>query len=308
MKKKITLFLLLATAVVGRAQTTTELLPVGTEAPDFQITNDKTGEKMFRLSDWKTKTDADGKVVPGVWTVLDFWASWCPDCRKDMPKVKEISKKYLTKIQLVGISFDTDKEKMNKYLNSNHYDQWMQYCEGKKWKETQISKDYHISWIPTSYLIDPEGKVYFSTVKAEEMMQKLDSLNNLGKLTAFIEMPHYPGGKAVLMKQLSVNTKFPKLCQKYKAAAKVKVEFIVEKDGNVSDVGIQSYQVLDNPNGKDFNKLSGAEQNQVRSQIRTLFEQEGIRVVSTLGKWIPGKIRGETTRVHYTVPIVFRLY
>ena len=38
---KITLFLLLATAVVGRAQTTTELLPVGTEAPDFQITNDK---------------------------------------------------------------------------------------------------------------------------------------------------------------------------------------------------------------------------------------------------------------------------
>lgn len=97
MKKKITLFLLLATAVVGRAQTTTELLPVGTEAPDFQITNDKTGEKIFRLSDWKTKTDADGKVVPGVWTVLDFWASWCPDCRKDMPNVKEISKKNISR-------------------------------------------------------------------------------------------------------------------------------------------------------------------------------------------------------------------
>lgn len=121
-------------------------------------------------------------------------------------------------------------------------------------------------------------------------------------------MPHYPGGKALLMKQLAVNTKFPKLCQKYKAAAKVKVEFIVEKDGNVSDVGIKSYQVLDNPNGKEFNKLSGAEQTQVRSEIRTLFEQEGIRVVNTLGKWTPGKIRGEATRVRYTVPIVFRLH
>ena len=53
----------------------------------------------------------------------------------------------------------------------------------KKWKETKISKDYHISWIPTSYLIDPDGKVYFSTVKAEEMMQKLDSLDKEGKLT-----------------------------------------------------------------------------------------------------------------------------
>ena len=49
---KITLFLLLATAVVGRAQTTTELLPVGTEAPDFQITNDKTGKQIYR--DWET--------------------------------------------------------------------------------------------------------------------------------------------------------------------------------------------------------------------------------------------------------------
>ena len=305
--KKIALLLLLATAVVGRAQTSTELLPVGTEAPDFQITDDKTGEKIFRLSDWKTKTDADGKVVPGVWTVLDFWASWCPDCRKDMPKVKEISKKYLTKIQLVGVSFDTDKEKMNKYLSNNHYNRWMQYCEGKKWKETQISKDYHISWIPTSYLIDPEGKVYFTTVKAEEMMQKLDSLDNLGKLTAFKEMPQYPGGKELLMKQIAVNTKFPKICQKYKASAKVKVGFIVENDGSVSDVGIESYQVLNAPNGKEFNNLSGADQARVRSQIRTFFEQEGIRVVNTLGKWTPGKIRGEAVRVHFTVPLVFRL-
>lgn len=305
--KKIALLLLLATAVVGRAQTTTELLPVGTEAPDFQITDHKTGEKVFRLSDWKTQTDADGKVVPGVWTVLDFWASWCPDCRKDMPKVKEISEKYFTKIQLVGVSFDADKEKMNKYLSNNHYDRWMQYCEGKKWKDTQISKDYHISWIPTSYLIDPEGKVYFSTVKAEEMMQKLDSLDNLGQLTAFKEMASYPGGINVLMKQISTNTKFPKLCQKYKASAKVKVKFMVEKDGSVSDVEIESYQALNNPSGKEFNSLSGAEQAQVRSQIRTLFEQEGIRVVSTLGKWTPGKVRGEVARVHYTVPFVFRL-
>ena len=306
--KKIALLLLLATAVVGRAQTTTELLPVGTEAPDFQITDDKTGEKIFRLSDWKTKTDADGKVVPGVWTVLDFWASWCPDCRKDMPKVKELSDKYFTKIQLVGVSFDTDKAKMNNYLSNNHYNRWMQYCEGKKWKETQISKDYHISWIPTSYLIDPEGKVHFSTVKAEEMMQKLDSLDNLGKLVAFQEMPQYPGGINVLMKQIGANTKFPKLCQKYKASAKVNVGFIVETDGSVSDVEIESYQVLNNPSGNEFNKLPGADQAQVRSQIRTLFEQEGIRVVGTLGKWTPGKIRGEAVRVHYTVPFIFKPY
>ena len=179
--KKLLFFLLLTTAVVGRAQTSLDLLPVGTEAPDFTITDSKTGKKIFQLSDKKTQKDKDGKTVPGVWTVLDFWASWCPDCRRDMPMVKAIYDKYNTKIQVVGVSFDTDEAKMKKYLGDNQYT-WLQYCEFKKWKETKISKDYHISWIPTSYLINPEGKVAFSTVKAEEMMKKLDSLDQAGAL------------------------------------------------------------------------------------------------------------------------------
>lgn len=180
--KKVLFFLLLMTAVIGRAQTSLDLLPVGTEAPDFTVTNSKTGEKIFQLSDCKNKTTKDGQTVAGVWTVLDFWASWCPDCRRDMPMVKEIFDKYNTKVQLVGVSFDTDEARMKKYLADNNYI-WLQYCEFKKWKETKISKDYHISWIPTSYLIDPDGKVCFATVKAEEMMQKLDSLDKEGKLT-----------------------------------------------------------------------------------------------------------------------------
>lgn len=175
------ILLLLTTAVVGRAQTSLDLLPVGTEAPDFTITDSKTGKKIFQLSDKKTQKDKDGKTVPGVWTVLDFWASWCPDCRRDMPMVKAIYDKYNTKIQVVGVSFDTDEAKMKKYLGDNQYT-WLQYCEFKKWKETKISKDYHISWIPTSYLINPEGKIAFSTVKAEEMMKKLDSLDQAGAL------------------------------------------------------------------------------------------------------------------------------
>lgn len=181
MYEETIILLLLTTAVVGRAQTSLDLLPVGTEAPDFTITDSKTGKKIFQLSDKKTQKDKDGKTVPGVWTVLDFWASWCPDCRRDMPMVKAIYDKYNTKIQVVGVSFDTDEAKMKKYLGDNQYT-WLQYCEFKKWKETKISKDYHISWIPTSYLINPEGKIAFSTVKAEEMMKKLDSLDQAGAL------------------------------------------------------------------------------------------------------------------------------
>lgn len=173
--EKILLFLSLIVAMVCKAQTKQELLPVGTMAPDFTVTDSVTGKKLFSLSESRTQVTADGKVKAGVWVVLDFWASWCPDCRKDMPNVKKIDEKYGKKIKLIGVSFDTDKAKMNGYLSANQYS-WLQYSEFKKWKETQISKDYHISWIPTSYLIDPEGKIAFSTLNAEEMLEKLDSL------------------------------------------------------------------------------------------------------------------------------------
>ena len=46
--KKLLFFLLLMTAVVGREQTSLDLLPVGTEAPDFTITDSKTGKKIFQ--------------------------------------------------------------------------------------------------------------------------------------------------------------------------------------------------------------------------------------------------------------------
>lgn len=62
--KKLLFFLLLMTAVVGRAQTSLDLLPAGTEAPDFTITDSKTGKKIFQLSDKKTQKDKDGKTVP----------------------------------------------------------------------------------------------------------------------------------------------------------------------------------------------------------------------------------------------------
>ena len=82
MKKKLVLLLLLITAVVvGRAQTKQDLLTVGTLAPDFTIANGN-GKKALSLSDLRAKKATNGKVRHGVWTVLDFWASWCPDCRR----------------------------------------------------------------------------------------------------------------------------------------------------------------------------------------------------------------------------------
>ena len=41
----------------------------------------------------------------GKYVLLDFWATWCPDCRKDVPAVKELYDKYGSKVEFIGVSF-----------------------------------------------------------------------------------------------------------------------------------------------------------------------------------------------------------
>ena len=164
MKKAIFSLLLMAASVIGASAqgsaTTAQnpqdvdvlyaknLLAVGTEAPAFPA------------------------LKKGTWTVLDFWATWCPDCRREIPTVKEMFQKYGTRAKFIGVSMDTDKQKLDNYTQANGVE-WEQYSEFKKWKETQISKDYKIPWLPTMYLISPEGKVVYTTVLAERMAKKL---------------------------------------------------------------------------------------------------------------------------------------
>lgn len=138
----------------------TNLLKPGTEAPDFTL-NDLNG-KSHKLSSLR-----------GNYVVLDFWASWCSDCRKDMPEMKRLYERYGKEVQFVGISFDDKKENWEKYVQSNEL-KWLQVSELKKWKDTGISKAYNISWLPTMYVLDREGKVVLSTVMIEKVAAKLE--------------------------------------------------------------------------------------------------------------------------------------
>ena len=112
------------------------------------------------------------------YVLLDFWASWCPDCRKDVPMLKELYAKYGERIKFVSVSFDDKKENWKNYVEANGMD-WLNVSELKKWKETQISQMYKIKWIPAMYLIDRQGKIILSTVMIEKMADKLKELHEL---------------------------------------------------------------------------------------------------------------------------------
>ena len=173
MKKKVILWiaLLLLGATATKAQTSepdydekyaTELVKAGTAAPDFKM-NTPDG-KAIQLSEF-----AKGKTV-----VLDFWASWCPDCRKDAPEVVRMYEAYRPYgIEFIGISMDTDVEAWKKAIEKYGIT-YPQVSELKKFKETDIAKAYGVKWIPSMVVVGPDGQVKLSTV----MLNKVDKYLN----------------------------------------------------------------------------------------------------------------------------------
>ena len=140
-----------------------EMVKAGTKAPNFQL---KTVDgKSFKLSSLK------GKVV-----VLDFWASWCPDCRKDAPNIVRMYREFKDKgVFFVGVSFDTEKVMWERAIEK--YDmEYTAVSELKKMRESTIAKQYGVKWIPAMVVIDKKGNVVLSTVLSEKVEKKLTEL------------------------------------------------------------------------------------------------------------------------------------
>ena len=118
------------------------MLKPGTRAPEFKL---KTYDaKEIKLSQYR-----------GSYVVLDFWASWCPDCRRDIPAMKALYEQFRDYgVPVVGISFDTDREVWAQTYWGKYQMHWTQVSELKKFrKNTVIDKLYKIDWIPSMYLV-----------------------------------------------------------------------------------------------------------------------------------------------------------
>lgn len=141
----------------------TDLLKAGADAPD--ITLNTIDGKPFALKDLR-----------GRYVVLDFWASWCPDCRKDSPFIMQLYKKFGAKgVAFVGVSFDKNLESWKNGVAKLGIE-YTQVSDLKQMRESPVAKAYHIGWIPTIYVIDPQGKVALATVVSDKVSAYLHSV------------------------------------------------------------------------------------------------------------------------------------
>ena len=92
-----------------------------------------------------------GKVI-----LIDFWATWCGPCVREVPHVKSVYDKLHPKgFEIVGISFDQKKNALQSFVLKEKMG-WPQYFDGKGW-DNKFGARFGIESIPTMWLVDKKG-------------------------------------------------------------------------------------------------------------------------------------------------------
>ncbi len=120
-----------------------------------------------------SETDLDGKPLSianfkGKLVLVDFWATWCGPCVGELPNVLKTYEKYHGQgFEIVGISLDSDREKLTGFLKKNNMT-WVQFYDGKGWGN-KLSGKYGITSIPATFLLDGEGKIIDTNLRGEAL-------------------------------------------------------------------------------------------------------------------------------------------
>lgn len=139
-----------------------ENIQIGKIAPEFSLPD--TAGVSVSLSSFR------GKYV-----LLDFWASWCPPCRRENPNVVATFNRFKDKnFTVVGISLDEDKEKWMNAIKSDSLT-WTHLSDLKYW-DSEIAALYGVRAIPSNILLDPQGVIVAKDIREGALPATLEKL------------------------------------------------------------------------------------------------------------------------------------
>ena len=123
-----------------------------------------TGRPEMRLSD-----------IDAAYTLILFWASWCPHCPTLLSAVQEVYDEYRDKgLEVLAISIDDDRAAWLKALSKRQY-RWINYSELNGW-DGKAAKDYGVWSTPRMYLLDREKRIISKLASVEELKESIASL------------------------------------------------------------------------------------------------------------------------------------
>lgn len=138
----------------------------GSSYIDFKL-KDVDGNDFVFSDIFKSKT----KIV-----ILDFWASWCPDCRKDNVGLVAVYNEFKDKgLDVVSVSLDTDADAWKKAIKDDNL-AWNHHVSDLKGWSNSVAELYTIAYIPQNFIIDRNGVIVEKNLTNEKLRECISSL------------------------------------------------------------------------------------------------------------------------------------
>jgi len=123
------------------------------EAPNFKL--EDIDEYEYDFSEYR------GKVV-----LLNFWATWCPPCRREMPSMERVYKKFQDEnFTVIAVNQMEDEDKIFAFTGALDTRLTFNILLDTK---SSVSRDYGVRGLPTTYLIDKEGRIRYRAIGGRE--------------------------------------------------------------------------------------------------------------------------------------------